>query len=111
MTTNHQFNQDYKNNCFKYPELTKIHGEPSTGTLLTLQNEIKANAQTVNSVLGAGAHGYLGLVCTPPVYATIPGTAPYICLVNPGALNLQPNATQYQISQARDVHYKSTRLF
>ena len=110
MTSNNS-DQDYKNNCFEYPELTKIHGEPTTGTLLTLRNEVKANAQTVNTVLGGGAHGHLGLVCTPAVYATIQGTAPYVRPANPGALALQPNATQYQIAQARDVHNKNTCLF
>ena len=70
--------QDYKNNFFEYPECTRIHGEPTTATLLTLRNEIKANAQTVDTVLGGGANGHLGLVTRGASYATIPDTAPYV---------------------------------
>ena len=36
---------DYKNNFFEHPELTRIAGEPSTATLITLQAEIRDNAQ------------------------------------------------------------------
>ena len=45
---------DYKNNIFEIPELTKIHGEPSTATLLDLRNEIRCNAQSVTTTLGGG---------------------------------------------------------
>eukprot|EP00957_Ditylum_brightwellii_P179465 13671080-Ditylum_brightwellii.AAC.1 len=54
---------DYKNNYFEYPELTQIHGKPTMASLPTLRNEIRANSQTVNTILRGGAHDHLGLVC------------------------------------------------
>ena len=59
---------DYKNNLFEHPELTRIVGEPTTATLITLQAEVRDNAQSVQSDLGGGANGHLGLVCTPTIY-------------------------------------------
>ena len=60
--------KDYKNNIFEHPELTRIVGEPTTAMLITLQAELCDNAQAVQTVLGDGAHGHLGLVCTPQAY-------------------------------------------
>ena len=69
--------QDFKNTHFDYPELSRIVGEPTLASLITLRNQVKANAQSVDSTLGGGAHGHLGLIFTPQVYATVQGTIPY----------------------------------
>jgi len=45
---------DYKNNYFEYPELTRIHGLPTTTSLIELRDEIRANAQSVITTLGGG---------------------------------------------------------
>ena len=102
---------DYKNNFFQYPELTRIHGEPTTAALLTLRKEVKANALTVFTTLGGGAHGHLGLVVDANTYATIPNTVPYVRPVHPGPLVLAQNATQYQIILTREQHQEAMRLF
>ena len=93
---------DYKNNFFQHPELTRIHGEPTTAALIILRNEVKANAMTVSTTLGGGAQGHLGLVVDALTYATIPNTQPYIRPVHPDPLVLAQNATQYQIALPRD---------
>ena len=70
---------DYKNNFFEHPELSRIIGEPNTSTLITLQAEIRDNAQAVQTTLGGGENGHLGLVCSPETYqALIPNVDPYI---------------------------------
>ena len=80
-----QINIDYKNNYFEKPELTRIHGAPSTSTLLKLRNEIRTNAQSVHSDLGGGGHGHLGMVCNPATYKDITGLqAVYIKPIHPG---------------------------
>eukprot|EP00957_Ditylum_brightwellii_P201461 15325758-Ditylum_brightwellii.AAC.1 len=43
---------DYINTVFETADLTKIHGEPTMATLLTLQNKLKATTQSVQSMLG-----------------------------------------------------------
>ena len=103
---------DYKNNVFEYPDLSRIIGEPTTATLITLHNEIKANAQSVHTTLGGGENGHLGLVCSPEAYQTlVPGGTPYEKPANPGRLQIEGNETQYQIAQRKQEHDESTRLF
>eukprot|EP00957_Ditylum_brightwellii_P134918 10286767-Ditylum_brightwellii.AAC.1 len=46
--------------------------------LLTLRNELQANAQSVSTTLGGGRHRHLGHVMTPQDYALIPNTTVYI---------------------------------
>ena len=58
---------DYKNNVFEHPELSRIIGEPNTATLITLQAEVRDNAQAVQTDLGGGVNGHLGLVCSTEV--------------------------------------------
>eukprot|EP00957_Ditylum_brightwellii_P129200 9854238-Ditylum_brightwellii.AAC.1 len=87
---------DYKNNIFEYIELTRIHGETTSATLLILKNEVKANTQPVFTMLGGGQFGHRGIVCNAAAYTNIPGTAPYLCPVQP-VLNLPTGGTQFQI--------------
>ena len=103
---------DYKNNYFDYPDLTRIIGEPTTSSLITLHNEVKANAITVACPLGGGQHGHLGLVCTPETYATlVPANTPYERPQDPGRFIIEGTETQYQIAQRRDEHAEDVRLF
>ena len=53
---------DYKNNLFDHPELSRIIGEPTTASLITLLAEVRDNAGSVQTELGGGSHGHLGLV-------------------------------------------------
>ena len=69
---------DYANTCFHYPILMKIEGEPTYATLITLKEELTANASSVDSNLGGGDHGYLGLVSNYGNYAKNVGTTPFI---------------------------------
>ncbi len=90
----------------------RIIGEPSTAALITLRNEVKANAQAEHSTLGGGGHGHLGLVCSPNTYATlVPGNIPYIKGPTPGRLIIQGTETQYQIAQRREEHTDALRMF
>jgi len=87
-------------------------GEPITATLITLQAEVRDNAQSVQSDLGGGANGHLGLVCTPTTYQSlVPNATVYTRPTNPGRLVLRDGLTQYQIAQARDQHQETTRVF
>ena len=62
----------YASSYFKYKTPTPIQGAPSNKTLKQLKTELRANASSVESKLGGGDHGYLGLVLTDQEYATIP---------------------------------------
>ena len=103
-------NEDFKNTHFDYPELSRIVGEPTLGALLTLRNQIKANAQTVETTLGGGANGHLGLVVSDIVYAAIDGTVPYVRPALP-ILSIQPTDTQYQIAQQRHQYAEDLQQY
>ena len=104
---------DYKNNLFEHPELSRIIGEPTTASLITLLAEVRDNAGSVQTDLGGGSHGHLGLVCDPNTYQRlVPDSEPYNRPENPGRLEIaEAGLTQYQIAQAREEHDEATRLF
>eukprot|EP00957_Ditylum_brightwellii_P180952 13785887-Ditylum_brightwellii.AAC.1 len=101
---------DYRNTVFETAGLTKIHGEPTMATLLTLQNELKANAQSFQSMLGGGNNGHLVLALTAAVYVCIPGTAAYVGPLQ-SVLNFPTGGTQYQIAQAQTIYNDALHLF
>ena len=86
-----------------------IKGIPSYETLTFLRNSIKQNAASVPSNRGGGQHGYLGIVLTDAMYATIAPT-PFVVPPYPGAQpNIAANATGAQISEAVRLHTENLR--
>ena len=51
--------------------LNQIHGAPTFLTLMDLKKKLQANARSIGSDLGGGAHGLLGVVLSPPEYALL----------------------------------------
>ena len=56
---------DYIKTNFEVENLTKITGRPNYQLLKKLKDELMANAASVQSNLGGGANGHLGLVLNP----------------------------------------------
>jgi hypothetical protein len=75
---------DYCARFFEYKELTKIHGEPTVDSIVTLLRQVKRNAQRVTTTLGGGQLGYLALVTPPAIYNSIPGSALFVRPTDPG---------------------------
>ena len=96
MTTSLPPSTNFRENYFQHPELTKIIGEPNHTSLTTLLNELKANAQSVHSNLGGGAHGHLGLVLSTLDYASVAPMTPYVRPRFPGSFVLENNVTNMQ---------------
>ena len=108
MTSNINYTKTY----FKYPTPTPINGEPTNKALKRLKNELRANASGVDTDLGGGDHGYLGLVLTNAEYARInPTPLPFIAPVYPGPLIIPAGATAVQAVQARETHNEQQRLY
>ena len=103
-------NINYKDTLFKRANLTPIRGEPTFETLHKLQNEIKANAKSVYSNLGGGAHVHLGLVLTDAQYLLIPPT-PFVYLTHPVPLVIPDGTTAHMNSNMRIAHTERVRLF
>jgi len=84
---------------FTHPELTKIIGKPTNKSLKLLKKELYANAMSIPSTRGGGAHGHLGLVLSAADYLAIAGQA-FDLPAHPGAAPAHPvGATAAQISE------------
>ena len=108
MTTN----IDYATLYFKYPAPTPINGEPPNKTLKRLKQELRANALSIETDLGGGNHGYLGLFISDLEYAKIiPTPARFEAPTWPGTLVINPTATAVEAVHAKEAHHEQARLF
>ena len=87
---------DYATSYFKYKTPTPIWGQPTHKALQRLKNELQANASSVETELGGGDHGYLGLVLSDTDYANVPYTCPFEAPTFPSALTIPATATAVQ---------------
>ena len=101
-----------------FPEIpTKISGQPTYQTLRTLRDVLKTNAASVDTVLGGGTYGHLGLILPPSVYDQIvpplhPGTHAWVDPVNPGINPAIPaNATPDVAADYRANHQELRRVW
>ena len=79
--------------------------------LIKLKQEIQANEKSVNSNMGGGANGHLGLVMDDATYQTIPGYAQYACPTHLGPLNIPAGSTKYKIYRIKENHDEQIRIF
>ena len=105
-------NIDYASLYFKYKTPIPINGEPTYKSLKRLKTELRANASSVDTDLGGGDHGYLGLVLSDVEYARItPTPAAFVAPHFPGALVIDPAFTAMQAVQARESHAEDLALY
>ena len=95
---------------FEFPNLTKIHGEPTFDSIKTLQNELKTNSQTVPSNLGGATHVHLELVLNHQQYALL-SNAPFITPAHPGTLVIPPRTTQHMTNTLKEQHSETLCMF
>ena len=100
-----------KDTYFQHKVLTRIHGQPVYESLHTMQTELKANASSVPTTLGAGQYGHLGLLLSAVTYAALPDTVPWVSPVNPGPFIPPPVGTGPQIEAAKDVWRESKQTY
>ena len=84
-------NIDYATVYFKYSVPTPITGEPTHKSLKQLKTELRANVSSVDTDLGGGDHGYLGLDLTDVEYGRItPTPQPFVPLFFSSPLVINP---------------------
>ena len=82
---------NYVASYFKYKTPTLIQSKPTYKVLNWLKVKLRANASSVETDLGGGNHGYLGLVLSDAKYANVSPT-PFVL----APLNIPANAAQVQ---------------
>ena len=94
-----------------FQPVNKIIGRPDYNSLNTLRTTLKQNAASITTTEGGGQHGYLALLVSPQVYATISATA-FAPPQNPGPYpTIGANDTQAQIGAATRTHAEQSRLY
>ena len=101
---------DYALSYFKYKTPTPIQGTPTNKTLKRLKQELRANASSVESDLGGGDHGYLGLILSSVEYAAVCDT-PFDAATFPSSFTIPTGMDQVAALNTREVHKEQKRNY
>ena len=104
------WNSNKRDTTANWKQVTKIHGRPTFLQLKKLEKELTTNAAKVQSDLGGGAHGHLGMLKSPAEYALISQT-PYTLPVQPPPLTIPAGATQAATFTLQQQHQLETDKF
>jgi hypothetical protein len=69
---------------FPRPILTTVQGEPDYHTIHSIRKLLQANSRSIDSHLGGGALGHLGIIVSVAAYTIVAPTHPWINPVAPG---------------------------
>jgi hypothetical protein len=69
---------------FSHPILPRVQGEPDYHTIHSIHKLLQVNAHSIDSHLGGGAIGHLGLIVSVAAYAIVAPTHPWVNPVAPG---------------------------
>jgi hypothetical protein len=61
---------------FPHPILPTVQGEPDYHIILSFRKLLQANARSIDSHLGGGALGHLGIIVSVAAYAIVAPTHP-----------------------------------
>jgi hypothetical protein len=101
---------------FPHPVLPTVQGEPDYQTIHATRKSLQANSRAIDTHLGGGTPGHLGLVISDAYYAMIAPTmdAGPTLWISPQAPGLAPSntdGTAAQISAARHVWEEDVQTY
>jgi hypothetical protein len=102
---------DYATTYFPHSTPTPIRDEPTYKALKKLKSELKANASSVDSDMGGGDHGYLGLVLSDTEYARICPDSAFEPPEFPGKLQIPRNTETIDAINIREEHRNNLALY
>jgi hypothetical protein len=98
-------------NGFPNPILPKIDHKPTFEDIQVTTRLLNANAISIPSMAGGGAHGHLGIIMTQVEYATI-STSPWVDPFNPNAVPIiPPGTTAVDAAQIARMHAECRRIY
>ena len=101
---------DYANAYFPNPTVPQIVGQPTFEKLRRLKKALKANAASVQSELGGGAFGHLGLVLDDATYHRLTQHH-YVAPPHPGPLVIVAQTAHHEAVRLRDEHREAIQVF
>jgi hypothetical protein len=98
-------------NGFPKPGLPKIDNEPTFEDIQVETRLLNANAISVPSMAGGGAHGHLGIIMTQVEYAAI-SASPWVKPYNPNAITIiPPGINAVDAAQFSGMHDECRRTY
>jgi hypothetical protein len=98
-------------NGFPNPVLPKIDQEPTFEDIQVTTRLFNANAISIPSMTGGGAHVHLGIIMTRVEYATI-SASPWVEPFNPNAVHIIPPGTNaVDAAQLARMHAECRRIY
>ena len=102
---------DYASTYFPYPIPTPIQGEPTYKSIKRLKNELRANASSVDTDLGGGDHGYLGLILNEVEYTRVAPQTPFLAPDFPGELLIPRGTDPVDALNIREKHKRDMGIY
>jgi hypothetical protein len=101
---------------FHHPVLPTVQGEPNYQTIHATRNFLQANSRAIDTHLGGGTLGHLGLIISDASYAMISPTADagptlWITPQAPGRAPANTDGTSAQISAARHIWEEDVQTY
>jgi hypothetical protein len=101
---------------FPHPVLPTFQGEPDYQTIHAIQKSLQANSRAIDTHLGGGTQGHLGLIVSDASYAMIApatdaGPTLWISATSPGRAPANTYSTSAQISAARHIWEEDVQTY
>jgi hypothetical protein len=93
---------------FPLKNIPGITGEPDYESINDVVQKLYGNAASLPTTIGGGAHGHIGLLVTPALYATLSAT-PYIAPPDPGPTPNHPNNVTAGVRETSRIQHKEDR--
>ena len=100
----------YRESYFQHPSMMKISGDHNYTIIDSLECECKAKGNDVQSTLGSGIQGHLGLVCSTTAYNHISPNSPFVRPYLP-VLSYLTKSTTAAIDKFRRLYANQTAIF
>jgi hypothetical protein len=101
---------------FPHPVLPTFQGEPDYQTIHAIRKSLKANSRAIDTHLGGGTLGHLGIIVSDASYAMIApatdtGPTLWISPQDPGRAPANTDGTSDQISAARHIWEEDVQTY
>jgi hypothetical protein len=101
---------------FPHPILPTVQGEPDYQTIHAIQKSLQANSRAIDTHLGGGTLGHLGLIVSDASYAmispeTYAGPTLWVSPTAPGRATANTDVTAAQISAARHIWEEEVQAY
>jgi hypothetical protein len=101
---------------FSHPILPTVQGEPDYQTIHTIRKLLQANSRAIDTHLGGGTLGHLGLIVSDASYAMVApakdaGPTLWVSPTSPGRDPANTDGTAAQISAARHIWEEEVKTY